>query len=209
MADGSLTQISQTESFDNPLTFSGFTKELKFWLYLVSWIVKFFVIFKVARIRDARNFKLGEIKFINLARKIHFLLFNLTCIDVFFTGLRGLFHVKYDKILALQILSTFVMFFLLTVDLVEIAWISGHVLYKAGQELEEQKALKDQKIQNEKPSINKVTPAEQKKKTTIESSRPKPKEGEEEKTMDDSTAHPFFKENELNLNEEFRNKRAH
>lgn len=134
-----LTRLSQRAAIDNPLTMKGFMAEIKFWMYLVSWLVKFYIYFKIHNIRERKDISLGVIKFINVARKFHFLLFNLTIIDIFFTGTRSLFHVEISKLISLQIFTTGIMYILLTFDLIEIAWISGHVLYRAGKELEDQK----------------------------------------------------------------------
>lgn len=135
----SLTQVTQRAAIDNPLTMKGLMAELKFWIYLVSWVIKFYIYFKIHNIRERKDISLGVIKFINIARKVHFLLFNLTIIDIFFTGTRSLFHVEVTKLISLQIFTTGIIFILLTFDLIEIAWISGHVLYRAGKELEDQK----------------------------------------------------------------------
>lgn len=135
----SLTQVTQRAAIDNPLTMKGLMAELKFWIYLVSWVVKFYIYFKIHNIKERKDISLRVIKFINIARKVHFLLFNLTIIDIFFTGTRSLFHVEVTKLISLQIFTTGIIFILLTFDLIEIAWISGHVLYRAGKELEDQK----------------------------------------------------------------------
>jgi hypothetical protein len=99
-SDSTVT-ATQKKAMDNPVNFSNFIKEIKFWIYLASWLIKIYILFRIPEIRNSKTFKLGEIKFINITRKIHFLLFNLTIIDVFYTGTRGLFHIKAQKILSL------------------------------------------------------------------------------------------------------------
>jgi hypothetical protein len=102
-------------------SWTNFFRELKYWIYLTSWVFKIYTSIFIYRTRKIKVIKsLKAVKVICVHRKIHFILFNLCCIDTVFMGTRGALHMKWVPELRfyqtlLVIIFTFVVF-----DIIEI-----------------------------------------------------------------------------------------
>jgi hypothetical protein len=98
-----------------------FFAEIKFLLYVVSWIFKIIVFFYICKLKKHKILKtLKPIKLIQLQRKIHFVLFNICSIDTMFIGTRSILHLRWEPEIRLYIVCNMVIFFLLTLDILEI-----------------------------------------------------------------------------------------
>lgn len=99
--------------------------ELKYWIYLISWMVKIGVYFLINKINSKQTITKGQMTFISLHRKIHFVLFNLVSIDVAFIGTRTLLHLSIQGRLGFQIFLTGVIYVLMMMDIIEVGYISA------------------------------------------------------------------------------------
>lgn len=112
---------SGNQEQDTGFDWSSFLDELKFFLYLVSWVN--LVIGKILIWKASNNMNISErlVKYISISQKVHFCLFNFVCIDVAFIGTRTLLHAQVSLNNRFLLLLTGFVFILLTVDLIEIA----------------------------------------------------------------------------------------
>jgi histone deacetylase complex regulatory component SIN3 len=80
------------EETEEGIDWGQFFGEAKYWVYFISWFIKIgaWVLIKSANSRQ--KITDGQVKFIGIQRKIHFVLFNLISIDVAFIGTRTILH---------------------------------------------------------------------------------------------------------------------
>jgi hypothetical protein len=83
------------------------------------------------------------VTFINVQRKLHFVLFNLVTIDVAFIGTRTLLHTRYHSAVFFPYFMTLLLYTLMIMDVVEIAWISGTLMYETQKRIKGWKELKE------------------------------------------------------------------
>jgi hypothetical protein len=140
-----LLATETTETFDESITFSGIMAEVKYWVYIVSWMIKLWSFQMLAKFKRQHFINLKMFKFINIHRKIHFLLFNLCVIDIAFTGTRTFVHMRVVREVAYHFFLTFVIAMLALFDVIEIAWVSANVMYY-GKPKEAKKADSEAKV---------------------------------------------------------------
>ena len=69
-----------------------FLNELKYWVYVLSWAIKLYSLYLVAKIKKKEIVSEWHIKFLNITKKLHFLFFNLVVVDVAFICTRTILH---------------------------------------------------------------------------------------------------------------------
>jgi len=75
----------------------------------------------------------------------------MTVLDNMFIGSRTLIHLERQPVLNYHFICTLILFLLQSLDMAEIAWISGHVLYNSGKNIDksEGKISKEKKDKND------------------------------------------------------------
>jgi hypothetical protein len=132
--DEQLRRILAEEVDSGGFSFGNLMKEIKIWLYLVSWIVKLFMLKYLNSLKNVKFFTqkmLERVKKVHIFRKIHFVLFNLVIIEIAFTGTRTLIHCKFVRFLAYHLFVTAVSYLLVIVDTVEMAFVSANIIFEA------------------------------------------------------------------------------
>lgn len=81
------------------------------------------------------------------------MLFNLISVDVAFIGTRTLLHSKIQMALGFYLTITLLLYTLMLLDIIEVAWISGSLVFKTQKRIkgwkETQKAI-DKEVANDK-----------------------------------------------------------
>jgi hypothetical protein len=95
---------------------------IKIIIYLVSFLVKLGLAYKLTKCKATKKISVKWCKIINLAQKIHFLIFNMVAIDLIYYGMRTVVHSDLTLIfkLATYTCITFVVY-----DLVDIWQLSS------------------------------------------------------------------------------------
>lgn len=122
----------------------NFQNEIKYWIYLFSWLGKLtiYVIIKFIKERKKIDKKaLRLVSIIMIWRKVHFLLFNLVVIDVAFTGTRTLLHVKIKREIAYEYFLTAFCYFLIVIDTLEIIHSSSNIIVLETKKLKKEKLM--------------------------------------------------------------------
>ena len=115
---------------DRGFDWGRFLDELKFYLYMISWlnlgicgIIKY-----RSYIKKSISAKL--VKFISISQKVHFLLFNLVCVDIAFIGTRTLVHAQYTPGNTFLLIWTGLIYTLLILDVMDIANLQLSIKYE-------------------------------------------------------------------------------
>lgn len=126
-----LNEQKEEVDFSNKSLNLGYVfKELKLWVYMLSFLVKMFMVFQM--IKHTHHKYLTE-KFLNalkISRKAHFILFNLIAIDIVFIGVRTALHARIIKETKLQYTATVIILGMIFYDIVEIVWMAGSTVYR-------------------------------------------------------------------------------
>ena len=145
-----ITEVADPASKKSKISIGNLLQEAKYWVYMISWIIKLFILNIIANMKSKRLISvktLKTIKKINLHRKIHFLLFNLVAIDIAFTGTRSLLHLKINKALAYHIFLAGITYLLCIIDTLEIFLVTINIIYREDRKrkLEELRKLEAEK----------------------------------------------------------------
>ena len=194
------------EKFDEAYTFSGVTGEIKYWFYFVSWIWKFVSMLMIMYIRHTKRISVNAIKVIRMQRKIHFLVFNLIIVDIAFFGTRTLTQMTVTKEIAFQLVTTFLSFILILLDILEIVSVSIKIIFKAeakedsfqiDKETPEQRQKRLKKA-TQKAVYGKYDKKDKNKARNKNQVHPEEKVTENEKNDDSVMHHVYLKDYECN-----------
>jgi len=83
-------QIKRESGFN----FGAFLDELKYWIYLISWLNKIIAAHLIRKSRDWDQISVGFFNYVTFSQKIHLVLFNLVSVDAVFVGTRTILHTK-------------------------------------------------------------------------------------------------------------------
>ena len=117
-------------------------------MFLGSWFLRlvFNFTFWLMRWKEFINIKL--LWLIRFHRKIHFVIFNTTVLDILFTGTRTILHSNQQKIMFTWLLSVGCIL-LAFVDVLNISLICSKVLFNMGQDVKAKIDKKsEEKVQN-------------------------------------------------------------
>ena len=85
-----------TEQETDSISTKNLYQEVKYWIYLASWLIKIILMLKVLSYKKQTYLKgLKFVKILSIHQSIHFLLFNLTVVNVMFVGSRGIVHLRH------------------------------------------------------------------------------------------------------------------
>ena len=143
-------EIKRESGFD----FGAFMDELKYWIYILSWLNKIIAGYFVTKSKEWDEISVRFFNYVTFSQKIHFVLFNLVSIDVVFLGTRTILHTKLVRQIGFYWLWTILVYNLVILDIVEMAYLSSTLVYstykqlkvESGQNMaleEEPKGLKD------------------------------------------------------------------
>ena len=116
--------------------FGQFMEEIKYWIYLVSWINKIIVMKLVGHRKETGEVTPGFFSYVTFSQKIHFVLFNLVSIDVVFLGTRTILHTKISRSIGFLYMWTLVVYNLVILDLLEIAYLSATLVYSTYKQIQ-------------------------------------------------------------------------
>jgi hypothetical protein len=136
---------------------SSFLDELKFYLYLASWLnlgIRKIIIW----ISDKnQSLSIRLVKYISISQKVDFLLFNFFCVDVAFIGTRTLLHAHVTaRSNRFLVVWTGFVYTLLIIDVIEIAKLQFNTKYETFKILRGEKIPTDDedlKIKNGKTHL--------------------------------------------------------
>lgn len=115
--------------------FGQFLEELKYWLFLVSWLNKILVMKMVNHRKESGEITPAFFTYVTLSQKIHFVLFNLVSIDVVFLGTRTILHTKITRSIGFYYLWTLIIYNLVILDVMEIAYLSATLVYSTYKQI--------------------------------------------------------------------------
>lgn len=96
--NGKRRQLAEESGEEGGFSFSNFAKEAKYWIYLLSWIIKIVLLGLISEIRKQKTIPSEKfIKIVQILKRVHFLVFNLVIIDIIFVGTRTLMHTRITK----------------------------------------------------------------------------------------------------------------
>lgn len=133
-------------------SFSQLMEEIKYWIFLVSWLNKIVLMKLIAHKQSTKDVTPGFVTYVSFSQKIHFVLFNLVSIDVMFLGTRTLLHTKITRTIGFYFLWTLIIYNLVILDLLQIAYMTSTLLYstyKKIQKLTGKVALTDDEIKQQ------------------------------------------------------------
>lgn len=134
-------------------TDSFFKDGLKIFFYLISWMLKFIAWRMVKNFKKTKKIGKYQVKFIQFQRKIHFVLFNITIIDVAYYGTRSLIHTEANQSNSFNLLLIALCYSLYAWDLMDLAWVSSRARFRKTEYIEkngeEKKFEKKEEIDGE------------------------------------------------------------
>ena len=131
---------------ESGFSFGAFIDELKFWLYILSWLNKVIAMHLVTKSKEWDEISVGFFNYVTFSQKIHFVLFNLVSVDVVFLGTRTILHTKLVRAIGYYWIWTIFVYNLVILDIVQIAYLSSTLVYSTYKML---KAESGQKLTQE------------------------------------------------------------
>jgi len=132
----SAVAASTAKPIPSGFIFGQFLEELKYWIYLVSWLNKIIVMKLVGHRKETGEITPGFFSYVTFSQKIHFVLFNLVSIDVVFLGTRTILHTKISRSIGFLYLWTMVVYNLVILDLLEIGYLSATLVYSTYKQIQ-------------------------------------------------------------------------
>ena len=131
--------------------------EAKYWVYILSWVIKIWAFQMLAKFKRQHFINIKMFKFINIHRKLHFVLFNLCIIDIAFVGTRTFVHMRIVREVAYHFFLTLVIAMCALFDIIEIAWISANVMYygKSKEQIKKEEEEKKKEVNSIDKKSNK------------------------------------------------------
>ena len=127
--------------------FGQFMEEIKYWIFLVSWLNKIIVMKLVSHRKETGEITPAFFNYVTFSQKIHFVLFNLVSVDVVFLGTRTILHTKITRNIGFYYLWTLLVYNLVILDILEIGYLSATLVYSTYKQI--QKATGKDVLQEE------------------------------------------------------------
>lgn len=119
------SKVTRKTGFD----FGEFFNELKYWLYLASWINKLISMCMIDQRKNSNEVTERFFNYVQISQRIHFLLMNLISVDVVFLGSRTILHTKIVKQIGFYYLWTLTLYSLIILDMMLIADTQYKLVY--------------------------------------------------------------------------------
>lgn len=139
-----LAEVIQFEDKgDSSIDWMQLFKELKYYVYLLSWAIKFYFYLKIRQMKSTKVINTFIVGKLELQRKIHFLVYNINVVDISFVGTRALLHSKYSRDFAFYIFFTLFLYCLAILDTVLVFYDSANLVYATHKAMVQQKKKKE------------------------------------------------------------------
>lgn len=120
---------------ESGFNFGAFLDELKYWIYILSWLNKIIAGYFVTKSKEWDEISVGFFNYVTISQKIHFVLFNLVSVDVVFLGTRTILHTKLVRQIGFYWCWTILVYNLVILDIVEMAYLSMTLVYSTFKQL--------------------------------------------------------------------------
>ena len=135
---------------ESGFNFSAFLDELKYWLYIVSWLNKIIAGYLVTKSKEWDEISVGFFNYVTFSQKIHFVIFNLVSVDVVFIGTRTILHTKLVRQIGFYWIWTILAYNLVIMDIIEMAYLSSTIVYSTYKRLKNESGQKIMLEENQK-----------------------------------------------------------